>query len=379
VLVVVAITPNEWHHETQPDSDALFYIAQKQQLEGTPEREALDVVFSSEEARNTAAVEDEGVAPRVLDPAWQDYSKQFYERRWAVPALAAGLDHLVGENLSFEVSSLIAYMLLGPLVFILLRMRFPPGASAAAALACVLLPPVRKWMVGVNVDAWGLALLVAATVSLVLVRDRGLRWLALWIPAVAVLSVTRDATLVVGCAALALLVFEWRRPAARVRDAWLVATGVLAALPALLIGGSPVRENLAYIVDGYRIPDDDSWSYVASNYPDLLWNTVVANIEYADRLGPAAPLAWAGMAACAAVIAYMLFARTDRDPYFIAARGLVAGGVAFLLIAANPQGWRLELVFVPAFAMALALVLERIREWSLRAPSGSGPTASPAC
>ena len=258
VLVVLAITPNEWRHEGRPDSDALFYIAQKHQLEGASERDALDRVFSSKEARNTAAVEDEGVAPRVLDPAWQDYSKQFYERRWLVPALASGLDPLVGADLSFEVSSLIAYMLLGPLLFLLLRLRFPPGTCAAVALACLLLPPVRKWMVGVNVDAWGLVLLVAAVLSLMLVRERGLRWLAAWIPAMAALSLTRDATLVAACAALALLVFEWRRPEPRVRNAWLVASGAAAAAPALLLGGAPVRENIAYIIDGYRIPADDS-------------------------------------------------------------------------------------------------------------------------
>jgi len=370
VLAVLAITPNEWRHEGRPDSDALFYIAQKHQLEGASERDALDRVFSSKEARNTAAVEDEGVAPRVLDPAWQDYSKQFYERRWLVPALASGLDPLVGADLSFEVSSLIAYMLLGPLLFLLLRLRFPPGTCAAVALACLLLPPVRKWMVGVNVDAWGLVLLVAAVLSLMLVRERGLRWLAAWIPAMAALSLTRDATLVAACAALALLFFEWRRPGPRVRNAWLVASGAAAAAPALLLGGAPIRENIAYIIDGYRIPADDSWSYVASNYPGLIWDTVTANVEYGNQLGPAAPIAWAGLALCAAVVVHMLFARTDHDPYFIAARGLVAGGVAFLLIAANPQGWRLELVFVPALAVAIALALEGARASGRRTGEG---------
>ena len=34
----------------------------------------------------------------MLDPAWVEYSKRFYQRRWLVPGLAAALAPVVGER-----------------------------------------------------------------------------------------------------------------------------------------------------------------------------------------------------------------------------------------------------------------------------------------
>jgi hypothetical protein len=125
-----------------PNSDGLFYEVQRLQVEGDSEAEATRIVFDGAIARQTAAIEDEPAHPRVLDPAWVEYSKRFYRRRWLVPALAAGLAPVVGEHpgRALRVASLIGYVLVAPVLFLLLRRRFPPTLSALLALACTLAP-----------------------------------------------------------------------------------------------------------------------------------------------------------------------------------------------------------------------------------------------
>jgi len=109
--------------------------------------------------------------------------------------------------------------------------------------------------------------------ALVLIADRGLRWLPLWIMTMLVLSITRDATAILGISAVALLISQRHDRSALRRNSWVVATGGLAALPALLLGGAPVRENLAYVLSGFEIPPDSSWSFVVHRYPGQLWDT----------------------------------------------------------------------------------------------------------
>jgi hypothetical protein len=347
----------------EPNSDGLFYEVEKLRLEGHSEVEATRMVFGAPIARQTARIEDEPDEPRVLDPAWVEYSKRFYRRRWLVPALAAAVEPLVGDQpgRALRVASLIGYVLIAPVLFLLLRRRFSTSTSAVLAVACTLAPPVYKWSLGMRVDSWGLLLETLSLLAAVLVKDQGRRWLVLWVAAIAALSITRDATAILLPAVLWLLVVEWRNPTARRTNAALLGTGVVAALPAFVLGGTPVRDNLAYVIAGYNIPDESTWSYVASGYLDQLWRTISTDLTYpVDFALPVAIALYAGLALAAAALIALLARPSSGDPYYSLMKASLPGCVLLLLLANNPQAYRLELVFVPMAAVGLAILAMRL-------------------
>jgi hypothetical protein len=355
-VVAVAAAPG-FVKLDEPNSDGLFYEVEKLEIEGHDEAEATRMVFDAPIARQTAAIEDEPDEPRVLDPAWVEYSKRFYQRRWLVPVLAAGVEPLVGDEpgRALRVASLIGYVLIAPVLFLLLRRRFPAGLSAVLAVACTLAPPVYKWSLGMRVDSWGLLLQSLGLLAAVLVKDRGLRWLPLWVAALAALSITRDATAILLLAVLILLWSERRDRAARRTDLALLGTGLVAALPAFVLGGTPVRDNLAYVISGYEIPDESSWDFVASGYLDQLWRTISTDLSYpTDFSLPVAVALYAGLALAAAALVAVLLRPAHGDPYFTLVKAAIPGCVLLLLLANNPQAYRLELVFVPTAAVGLA-------------------------
>jgi hypothetical protein len=347
----------------EPTSDGLFYEVHRLRLQGHSDAEATRMVFDAPLARQAAAIEDEPAEPRVLDPAWVDYSKRFYERRWLVPGLAAGVAPVVGDEpgRALRVASLIGYVLVAPILFLLLRRRFPPTLSAGVALACTLAPPVYKWSLGMRVDSWGLMLEALALLAVLLVKEAGYGWLALWVASIAALSVTRDAAVVVLAAVAWLLLVERRRPAATRSNALLLATGIPAALPAYLLAGAPVRENLAYVITGYKIPTDSSWGFVAENYLDQLWRTITTELEYPlDFPAPVALLLYAGLGIALVALVALLARPARGDPYFSLMKAAVPVGVVLLLLANNPQAYRHELVLVPMVAAGLALLAGRL-------------------
>jgi hypothetical protein len=354
----------------EPNSDGLFYEVQRLQVEGHDEAEATHIVFDGAIARQTAEIEDEPDEPRVLDPAWVEYSKRFYRRRWLVPALAAGLAPVVGEQpgRALRVASLIGYVLLAPVLFLLLRRRFPPALSALLALACTLAPPVYKWSLGMRVDSWGLMLETLCLLAVVLVKDLGRRWLLLWVAAVAALSITRDATAIL-IPAVAWLLFVERRDDEAVRtNLALLGSGIAAALPAFVLGGTPVRDNLAYVIAGYNIPDDSSWSYVASGYLDQLWRTISTDLTYPVDFNPlVGAVLYLGLALAAAALVALALRPSRGDPYFSLMKAAIPGSVVLLLLANNPQAYRLELVLVPMAAVGLAVLARRVL--TARAPA----------
>ncbi len=345
-----------------PNSDGLFYEVQARELEGESHAAAMREVFNSSEARETAEIEDvpEGEF-RVLDPEWQRYSSQFYERRWLVPGLAIVVGALTGQEVATAVKtvSMIGYALIGVVLFLLLRRRFSVSTSVLAAVACLLLPPLYRWSFGQFVDSWGVLLESFGLFALVLVVDRGLRWLPLWASAMLALSVTRDATMVLGIAAAWLAVAQWRRPETRRRNAAILAGGAAAALPALFLGGAPVRENLAYILNGYDVPRDSSWGAVLDGYPRQLWETVEGNLTYPLEIGILGPLLYLVVVVASAAIALVVLRRARGDGFWHVEHGAILGCVVLLLIANNPQGYRLELVLVPVIAAGFALAISR--------------------
>ena len=359
-LVVAVIAVPGFIRLDKPNSDGLFYEVQRLQVQGHSEAEATRMVFDGPLGRQTADIEDRpSHVRRVLDPAWVEYSKRFYARRWLVPAVAAAVAPIVGEHpgRALRWASLLGYLLLAPVLFLLLRRRFDPWPSALLAIACTLAPPVYKWSLGMRVDSWGLMLETLGFLAAVLVKDRGLRWLALWIGAIAALSITRDATAILVPAALWLLVVQWRRPAERRVNLALVGSGIAAALPAFIFGGTPLRDQLAYVIGGYTIPQDSSWSYVAGGYFNQLWLTFKTDLSYpTDFPLPVELVLYAGLAVAAAAIVAVALHHSRRDPYFSLAKAAIPGCFLLLLLADNAQAYRLELVFVPIAAIGLALM-----------------------
>jgi hypothetical protein len=349
----------------EPSSDGLFYEVQKLQVEGHSEPEATRMVFHAPIARQVAAIEDEpSHVTRVLDPAWVEYSKRFYERRWLVPALAVATQPVTGDEpgLGLRVASLIGYVLIAPVLFLLLRRRFPPALSAGLAIVCALAPPVYKWSLGMRVDSWGLQLETLGLLAAVLVKDRGRRWLALWVVTIAALSITRDAEAILLAAVLWLLLVERRDPGATRTNLALLASGIAAALPAFLLGGAPVRENLAYVITGYKIPEDSSWHFVASHYLDQLWWTITTELTYPlDFPAPVLLALYAGIVLAIAALVAVVTRPARGDPYFALMKAAIPGCALLLLLANNPQAYRLELVFLPIAAVGLALLAERVR------------------
>jgi hypothetical protein len=363
VVVALAAVPG-FIRLDKPNSDGLFYEVQRLEVEGHSEVEATRMVFGGAIGHQTADIEDRpSHVRRVLDPDWVEYSKRFYRRRWLVPAVAAAIAPIVGEQpgRALRWASLIGYLLVAPVLFLLLRRRFPAALSAALAIACTLAPPVYKWSLGMRVDSWGLLLESLGFLAAVLVKDQGRRWLVLWVAAIAALSITRDATAILVPAVLWLLIVEWPNVQARRTNFALLGTGIAAALPAFLLGGTPVRDQLAYVIVGYKIPDQNSWSFIGAHYMDQLWRTIKTDLTYpVDFPIPVAILLYAGLAVAAAALVAVAVHRPRRDPYFSLAKGAIPGCILLLLLANNAQAYRLELVFVPVAAIGLAIIARQL-------------------
>jgi hypothetical protein len=255
------------------------------------------------------------------------------------------------------VASLLGYLLVAPVLFLLLRRRFSPWLSAGLAVACTLAPPVYKWSLGMRVDSWGLQLEALGLLSAVLVKDLGRRWLVLWILAIGALSITRDAELVLLPAVAWLLLVERGDREATHTNLALLGSGVAASVPAFLIGGAAVRDNLAYVIGGYNIPADSSWSYVASGYLDQLWRTISTDATYpVDFAAPVAVVLYAGLALAIAALVAVIARPARGDAYFSLMKAAIPGSILLLLLANNPQAYRLELVLVPMAAVGLAVL-----------------------
>ncbi len=164
------------------------------------------------------------------------------------------------------------------------RRRFAPGVSVVVSVFCTVLPPVfhvgpvpEHRPPGPQPADRRAARRVAALGS------PGYGWLPAWMVLVLVLSFTRDANVVLIAATGWLALRERSR-----RSIALLATGVLASLPAPLLFAAPFRDNLAYAFNAYRVPTDTSWNSILSEYPhpDRHGSQVRPRVPAGDR-GPA--------------------------------------------------------------------------------------------
>jgi hypothetical protein len=281
------------------------------------------------------------------------YSAQFYRRRWLVPLMAAAIYPAAG-NRSLLYVSIAGYVLAGLLLFALMRRRFSDGVSVLVSIACLLLPPVRTFAGLPLTDSWGLALEIGALIAALAALERGGRWIAVWVLTMVALSFTRDSTVVLFAAVgWAVLVTRTRRSMV------VLAGGVAASLPALVLFGAPLERQMAYVIQGFHPPTVVSWSYVISHYPATLGSFLREDAHYPQTL--AYPAVWYAIgAAVVAAVGYMFIAGPWRDPFFMLSRGAFIGAVAVVALLPNYTGLRLELVFVPVVAAGLAFTVTRL-------------------
>ena len=108
------------------------------------------------------------------------------------------------------------------------------------------------------------------------------------------------------------------------------------------------------MIGNYYVPTDPSWSYVLHGYPGQIRATMARDLGYPldFPLVAAVPI-YVGMAALVALVVVFLLESAARSLLRLH-RGAVIGYALFLAFAANPQGYRLELVALPTLAVALA-------------------------
>jgi hypothetical protein len=333
--------PVEW------TPDGLYYQAKLLEYRGVPHDEAMDRAFEGPLSAELRARDPEHTG----NATWVDYNEPFYERRVAVPLAGAALYPLAGDR-SLLLIALAGYVAAVLALFGLLLLRFRVAVAAAIAGVTALLPPLVDHSSYPLTDSWGLALEIGALGAALLTLDRGRRWLALWIPIIAVLALTRDSTWIPILAAL------WCAVRLRSgRAAWLAGTGLLAALPALLLFTVPVRDLLGLLVNESDIPADRSWSFILGEYPSAIVELVRANGGFV-RDG-----AWFGglYLVGGIVLLFVLALRRRGSGRDHAVQLMVAGAVAAVLyVLAAPlfSAFRLELVAVPMAAYGLALAAE---------------------
>ena len=328
--------------------DALFYQARVLELRG--EDNAVDKVFEG-----PLAAELRGRDPgHTGNQAWVDYNEPFYERRVAVPLAGAAL-YPVAEERSLLYLSLAGYIAAVLALFGLLLLRFRVALAATVATAAALLPPLTHHSSFPLTDSWGLALEIVALGAAILALDRGLRWLPLWIGAIVLLAFTRDSTWI------PILAVGWCALRSRSRaPVTLFATGVAAALPALLLFTTPVNNLLALLVNDSEPSADTSWGFIASHYPGALVELLRANVGFLRRGEWYTALYLVGGVLALLLLVWRRRETSNPNP---ATTLMTAGAVlalGYVLAAPVFSAFRLELVFVPMAAWGVALTAERV-------------------
>jgi hypothetical protein len=360
ILLIIGIVSmaRQWDGKILWDPDSLFYQAKVVEIRtGESQAQALRQVFNgplSAYMRSLEATQPRSEPRLLADPRWPTFSAQFYARRLLVPALAAAIYPVFGLR-SLKLLSLVGYVLLGPLLYALMRQRFRRRISLLAATVCLLLPPVRNWASFPLTDTWSLALEVAALIAAVrVIGGGGRRWLIAWVATLLASSITHDAAFLpvvaVGVA------FLCRRSRQRLI---LLISGIAACVPAMLI--SPANENvqLATAFSQHAVPGHTDWSWVLSHYLPNVGHMLHADASYAvNHLATGVPFA------LGLVLMLALALRHRRDPVFQLLLGVLAGYLLLLALGPSYSVFRYELVLEPVLAGGFALGLERAREWA---------------
>ena len=344
-LSCLAVWP-AFHDPVEWTPDALYYQARVLELRG--EDNTVDKVFEGPLAADLRR-RDPG---HTGNKTWVDYNEPFYERRVAVPLAAAAL-YPVTEERSLLDLSLVGYIAAVLALFGLLLLRFRITVAATVAAGAALLPPLTHHSSFPLTDSWGLALEIVALGAAILALERGLGWLPLWIGAIALLSFTRDSMWI------PILAVGWCALRSRSRTpVTLFATGVAAALPALLLFSTPVRDLLALLVNDSEPSADTSWGFIIGHYPGALVELLRANVGFLRRGEWYTALFLVG-----GVLALLLLVWRRREVRDTTTTLMTAGAVlalGYVLAAPVFSAFRLELVFVPMAAWGVALAAERV-------------------
>jgi hypothetical protein len=339
----------QWNGTILWETDGLFYQAKVLEIRGESQDQALKQTFQgplADWSRQIATTQGGQAGQQQNLASWPKYSAKFYARRLALPYAAAALYPLLGVR-SLQFLSLLGYVLLGPLMYALLRQRFRHRTSLIVAAAVMLIPPVRDWAVFPMTDSWGLTLEVGAVLMAVLALKRGPRWLVPWAAMVFLLSVTRDTAFIPVVAAGVLMLLTRTR-----MSLLLTATGFLASLPAPLLYPTDERQQLAYVFGNHTIPKDTTWSYVLSHYLPNLGSMLHRDWQYAVAHPPTIAVFVLGI-----VLLFVLAPR--RDTWFLLIKGLALGYLLLLALGPSYSVFRYELVLVPLVAAGLALGVDR--------------------
>ena len=344
LVAIGALAAARWTSPVQWKPDSLFYQAHVYQVQGDSHAVAYRKVFAG--PLSLPRREGDAGLPlaqrRVGNPEWVRYSERFYERRWFVPAVAALLSPFYGTD-ALRVTSLVAYVLLGPALYALLRLRARRTTAFLVAAGALFLAPVL-FIAGLPLmDVCGATLETAAAAGALLALERSRRWLAFWIAALAALALTRDSTVVLGCGALWLALRERTRA-----SLLLVVLGAAVALPVPLVQGAPLREAMAYAYGNFYRPRDSSWGWVVGHYWPAVRSLVRHNLTYLHTHPFTALYLVGGYLAL-----FLVRSHGDRFARFF--RAAAVGSILLDALQPNYTAFRLELTFVPIAAAGLAL------------------------
>jgi glycosyltransferase involved in cell wall biosynthesis len=360
-LLAAVSMASHWGGPISWETDGLFYQAKAEEISGTDAATARQEVFTGplSNYERQLEVEASDEPPRVSDPGWVEYSSGFYARRLLLPGLAAAMDPIFGVR-SLQLLSLLGFVLVPALLFLLLRRRLPFAISGAVAVATILWPPLRAWSVFPLTDSSGLALLIASLIFGVLTADRGRRWLLPWFLSVLALAFTRDLAFMPVISALCLLAVRRDRISAA-----LVGSGIAATLPALFVHSVSMSESLAYVFANHTIPAETGWGSVLADYPGNIAHVLGRYVDYAAG-SPQVVLA----ALIGVVAAFALGPR--RDTLTLLVWGTLPGYLLLMAVGPAFSAFRYELVLLPLTALGYAHLAQRAVLWAReRRPSGA--------
>jgi hypothetical protein len=345
-VAVVHVWP-AFQHPVVWTPDSLYYEAKLLEIRGVDHDVAMQRAFRGPLSAELRARDPQ----KTGSPRWVTYNEPFYDRRVAVPLAGAAFEPLAGNRSLLDLS-LAGYVASILALFGLLLLRFRIAIAAAVALATIFLPPLVTHSSFPLTDSWGLALEIVALTAALLTLDRGLRWLPLWIGAIVLLSFTRDSTWIpVLATGVCALRYRARLPVT------LFASGLAAALPALIVFKTPVRDLLALLVNHSQVPADPSWSFIVGHYPRAVWELVRANVGFLRR-GE-----WYTAVYLVGGVIALLTLVGRRRGFGMAATLMTSAavlGVLYVLAAPVFSAFRLELVVVPVAAYGLALAAEAL-------------------
>jgi hypothetical protein len=366
VLLGALSMAKHWGGPISWETDALFYQATTQQIEGESAQEARRDVFGGPLSDYERRIERENPdePSRVSDPAWVEYSSAFYARRLLLPGLAALISPVLGIHALLDLS-LLGFALIPGLLFLLMRRKFTFNLSFIVGLAVILWPPLRAWSVFPLSDSIGLALLIASLVCGALTFEKDRRWLWPWAACVLALGFTRDLAFMPVIGALCLLAVRRDRLSAALSGA-----GIVAAIPPLLLHGLSQAESLTYVYADHTIPTDTGWGAAISGYPGNFGHMIGRYADYATGHPGVILLTLLGVASA------FVLARHRRDPFTILLWSTFPAYLLMILIGPAFSAFRYELVLVPLMAYGYGLLGERALARFRRPELGSPPAES---